>query len=440
MTVSVPDFHVIIIGAGASPHVILIPILNAPPGATGLLLAQGLKEAGIPYTIYEQQDEETYARRAGQWTMAVHSALPYLESILPPVLRAKLNSATTNPWSEPDPAIAAAIPFVNGATGELMAKIPMPSPKRLIRGKLRDLLRTGVDVRFGMRLTDIRVEDDGVVAIFNGEEVKGSVLVGADGRRFSSFLSVDADGGRCQARSVVRGQLVDAQAAALQKPNIMVLIAFPTFPREQALFIRAKSHPIVQLAPHPHQKTSIFSNVANVVDPDRPETWVFHYCLSIWTAEDHPENNEARQALFKYYMSQYCEPYKSAGEWLSQDTPILAEKFLYWKNITRWNNFGGKVTLAGDAAHPMVPFTAQGLNTALEDVKRFLDAIVKVVYHGADLQTEIDAYDESAYTRGKRDIDLSAEQMYAYHHWEEIMTSPLMKGGYGAPSNSSAIN
>jgi phytoene dehydrogenase-like protein len=184
-------------------------ILNARPGATGLLIAQGLKEvllphfqsqtqltrqAGIAYTIYEQHDEETYARRAGQWTMALHSARPYLESILPPVLRAKLNSVTTNPWSEPDPAIAAAIPFVNGATGELMAKIPMPSPKRLIRGKLRELLRTGVEVRFGMRLTDVRVEDDGVVAVFDGEVVRGSVLVGADGRMFSSFLSVDADG------------------------------------------------------------------------------------------------------------------------------------------------------------------------------------------------------------------------------------------------------
>lgn len=120
--------------------------------------------------------------------MALHSALPYLESILPPELRAKLNSATTNPWSEPDPAIAAAIPFVNGATGELMAKIPMPSPKRVIRGKLRDLLRTGVEVRFGMGLTGIRVEDDGVVAVFDGEEVKGSVLVGADGGRVSSLF------------------------------------------------------------------------------------------------------------------------------------------------------------------------------------------------------------------------------------------------------------
>ncbi|GIC94655.1 uncharacterized protein Aud_001984 [Aspergillus udagawae] len=388
MTVPVPDFHVIIIGAGA----------------TGLLIAQGLKEAGIAYTIYEQHDEETYARRAGQWTMALHSARPYLESILPPVLRAKLNSVTTNPWSEPDPAIAAAIPFVNGATGELMAKIPMPSPKRLIRGKLRELLRTGVEVRFGMRLTDVRVEDDGVAAVFDGEVVRGSVLVGADGPR-----------------SVVRGRLVDAKAAALQKPNIMVFNAFPTFPREQALFIHAKSHPIVQLAPHPHQQTSLFSNgmcsfpandetdelVANVVDPARPETWVFHYCLSIWTAEDAPENVEARRALFKHYMSRYCEPYKSAGEWLSQDTPILAEK---------------------------------GLNTAFEDVKRFLDAIVKVVHHGADIQTEMDGYDESAYTRGKRDIDLSAKQMYAYHHWEEIMTSPLMKGGYGTSSNSSATN
>ncbi|KAH1751053.1 hypothetical protein KXV22_005690 [Aspergillus fumigatus] len=404
MTVPVPDFHVIIIGAGA----------------TGLSLAQGLKKAGIAYTIYEQHDDEAYARRAGQWTMALHSSLPYLDSILPSDLRAKLNSTTTNPWAEPDPTIAAAIPFVNGATGELMAKIPMPSPKRVIRGKLRDLLRTGVEVRFGRRLTDIRVEDDGVIAVFDGEEVRGNVLVGADG-----------------VHSVVRGRLVDEDVAALQKPNILVLNAFPSFTREQALFIHGKSHPIVQLAPHPHQKTSIFSNVANVVDPVRPETWVFHYCLSIWTADDAPETAEERRALFKHYMSQYCEPYRSAGKWLSQATPIRAEKFHYWKNITRWRNFGGKVTLAGDAAHPMVPFTAQGLNTALEDVKRFLDAIVKVVYHGADMQTEMDAYDDSAYTRGKRDINLSVEQMHAYHHWEEIMTSPLMKGGYGAFINSS---
>lgn len=169
MTVPVPDFHVIIIGAGA----------------TGLSLAQGLKKAGIAYTIYEQHDDEAYARRAGQWTMALHSSLPYLDSILPSDLRAKLNSTTTNPWAEPDPTIAAAIPFVNGATGELMAKIPMPSPKRVIRGKLRDLLRTGVEVRFGRRLTDIRVEDDGVIAVFDGEEVRGNVLVGADGGRYS---------------------------------------------------------------------------------------------------------------------------------------------------------------------------------------------------------------------------------------------------------------
>lgn len=117
--------------------------------------------------------------------MALHSSLPYLDSILPSDLRAKLNSTTTNPWAEPDPTIAAAIPFVNGATGELMAKIPMPSPKRVIRGKLRDLSRTGVEVRFGRRLTDIRVEDDGVIAVFDGEEVRGNVLVGADGGRYS---------------------------------------------------------------------------------------------------------------------------------------------------------------------------------------------------------------------------------------------------------------
>lgn len=69
------------------------------------------------------------------------------------------------------------------------------------------------------------------------------------------------------------------------------------------------------------------------------------------------------------------------------------------------------------------------MNTALEDVKRLTDAI-KRVYDGASLEEEITLYDDSAYTRGKRDIEQSAEQMHALHHWEEILNSPLVKNGY----------
>lgn len=73
---------------------------------------------------------------------------------------------------------------------------------------------------------------------------------------------------------------------------------------------------------------------------------------------------------------------------------------------------------------------AQGLNNALEDAKLYVDAITNAHYDGRDLKTCIDEYDESAYQRGKADIHLSNDQMFAYHHWDSVMNSPLVQRGY----------
>ena len=115
--------------------------------------------------------------------MALHWCIPYIESCLPPELFAQLKSVETNPWEEIDLTEASNIPLVNGRTGELLTAVPMPNPKRIVRGKLRDLFRKDIEVHFGHVLTDLRVESDGVEAIFNGGEktVKGTVLIGADG-------------------------------------------------------------------------------------------------------------------------------------------------------------------------------------------------------------------------------------------------------------------
>jgi hypothetical protein len=117
--------------------------------------------------------------------MALHWSIPHIEACLPPELFAQLKSTETNPWEEQDPSEVGSIPVVNGRTGELLAKVPMPDPKRIVRGKFRDLLRTDIAVHFGHALTDLRVEGDGVTAVFNGGEriVKGTVLIGADGGR-----------------------------------------------------------------------------------------------------------------------------------------------------------------------------------------------------------------------------------------------------------------
>ena len=66
----------------------------------------------------------------------------------------------------------------------------------------------------------------------------------------------------------------------------------------------------------------------------------------------------------------------------------------------------------------------------MEDARLYVDAMKAVVLKNESLKCSIDVYDESAFKRGKADIELSNDQMFAYHHWDRVMNGPLMKGGY----------
>lgn len=189
-------------------------------------------KAGISATIFEKCSEKEYEERSGKWTMALHWSIQHIEACLPPKIFEQLKSAETNPWEEQDPAEAGSIPVVNGRTGELMAKVPMPHPKRIVRGKLRDLFRKDIDVQFGHILTDLQVDEEGVTAIFNkGEKtVKGAVLIGADGgklfsidKRYPLYLIPNL------ARSAVRDHLVDTKTGQLDKANVMILVRILVF-------------------------------------------------------------------------------------------------------------------------------------------------------------------------------------------------------------------
>jgi 2-polyprenyl-6-methoxyphenol hydroxylase-like FAD-dependent oxidoreductase len=70
-------------------------------------------------------------------------------------------------------------------------------------------------------------------------------------------------------------------------------------------------------------------------------------------AEDYLDN-ESRLAAFREAAKPFCDPYTSVAEWVPDGIPISLSATNYWVT-TPWNNHNGRVTLMGDAAHPMTP-------------------------------------------------------------------------------------
>lgn len=116
-------------------------LTDVPTGSTGLLLAQGLKAAGISFRIFERHSRSHTSR---EWSMSLHWGGEFLETTLPPHLRERLNEVDTDP--EHDFSSEKGFVQCNGETGEVIMVMPGVMPRRVSRRKLRGLLSEGVDV------------------------------------------------------------------------------------------------------------------------------------------------------------------------------------------------------------------------------------------------------------------------------------------------------
>ena len=94
--------------------------------------------------------------------------------------------------------------------------------------------------------------------------------------------------------------------------------------------------------------------VLDIPDPSDPSNWIFQIVSSWLGNHDHALNNEERLALLKEQVTDLAEPYRSAHLWIPDGTIVHHDPMTYWIPIP-WDNHGGRVTLAGDAAHPLPP-------------------------------------------------------------------------------------
>lgn len=123
------DQHILIIGAGVC----------------GLAIAQGLKKAGIPFTIFDAEGPS--AVRPREWTMAVHWGLPMLESLLPEDLVDRIRSyAVVDPSLDFRKYPNSVLPLYDGVMGKLLKEIDSEGI-RVSRRRLRTVCGDGIEVK-----------------------------------------------------------------------------------------------------------------------------------------------------------------------------------------------------------------------------------------------------------------------------------------------------
>src|ERR1700710_973629 len=93
--------------------------------------------------------------------MGVHWALPHLQSLLPPEIWSRLNTAQPDPSREAKPTDM--LEFFNGETGELLKAVPTGGMRRFSRGKLRALCSEDIEVHYGKKLVTIIYGEEGGV-------------------------------------------------------------------------------------------------------------------------------------------------------------------------------------------------------------------------------------------------------------------------------------
>jgi len=357
------------------PHTVI-----AGAGIGGLSVALSLARVGWRVSLYEKAkvlEESGAGLQLSPNASAILRNLGVLEHLTPFALRPE------------------AIRIRRARDGATLALMPLESAEKrwgapylvvhradLQRALLETVAREGnITLQTGAAIAGFAPSSGGVaVAIAQGAvrlKVAGDCLIGADGLRSIVRQRLHGDALRFSGRTAWRATIEAARVPVAMRQ------------KETNLWLGRKAH----LVHYPLRGGAIV-NVVAIVDEDfYPDEKEF------WSSPGEPGFLEAR---FVRWDKTARDLLRAAFAW--QKWPLAdrnpAASFV-----------AGRVALMGDAAHPMLPFLAQGAAQAIEDA----GVLGEVLARGQNIEAGLLAYQEKRLPRAVRVQKESRRQATIYH-------------------------
>ena len=355
-----------------------LPILKAGGGIGGLAAARALALKGLPVRVLEQAPE---FREIGAGIQLGPNVFRALEKL-------GLKDAVLADVHRPP-----AMEMRCALSGESVTRIPLEDPRFLAKFKQpyavthrHDLHSVFIDacksnnlitLETNRTVEDFEQDDDGVtLTLQSGERVRGRALIGCDGMWSKIREKIVGDG-----KPLVSGHI--AYRAVLKREEVPADLWSP----DVILWAGPRTH----LVHYPLRRGEIYNLVA-----------VFHSERYVegWNAEADAGDLWAHFNGQRPEVTRMLERIETWRMWVLCDREPVKE----------WSK--GRVTLLGDAAHPMLQYLAQGACMATEDSVCLAE---KVSEQPDDLPAAFHAYVQQRYLRTAR-VQIMARVYGDFYH------------------------
>ncbi|KAJ5809060.1 uncharacterized protein N7503_001278 [Penicillium pulvis] len=384
-------------------------VLIVGAGIVGLTLGQALKQKNIPFEIYER-DETPDARGQG-WAITLHWALEHMFKMLPAETLARIQDVQVD--QEVAQNDNGNFLFINLETGEPKFRIPPSRRWRVNREKMRKALLQGIEehVHWGRRVVGLHVSQEKV-------EVE---LVFADDTAVTGRMIVGVEGSRSMVRQILRPEAFDNTLLPIRFTGVAVDLT----PAE--IKPLREMDPLLFQGCHPPTGAFFWFSMletpqGNGTAGSDSERYRAQICMS-WPVrgptDEVAATDEARLVNMKRRAQGFIPFLKEAVDRIPTGTSVTEIKLADWECLP-WDNRGGRVTLAGDAAHAMTMYRGEAANHGLLDAYHLMQAIEKLHSGVTTAQSAIDDFEQEMRTRTSRAVRLSRQACLDAHDWSRL--------------------